>query len=1090
MSQSPRNARVGSGGSLPPADGSILSCSGCCSESSSSHSSVIKREESGKVSGSPEEITDLEEEVTRICSARPSQLHEEIEKEPVTTQSIIVNAGSHRKSRLQNLLSPLGLPRLLGGRGRESPQTGCKMRSISVPAVLPSPISSPEQSPESSASLLTRPVRSATAQFIARARSIELDRDASVGMDTTWSMMPVASPAPGSCGGDYHSCMMDSHITERSGVPGAIQDFRRRLLVLFEEPFGSRSAWVLSIVLILINCTSFVLLCTDGPAIESSSSDRLVGESLHGQVQLVVNTICTFEALLRFWCSPHRRRSLGHLPNAIDASSVVPFWLIKVARLDLKIEWTGLYLVCRLEFGLRLLKLCRYFSGWQLLFMAMSDAIPALLLPLVALGLIVGLGACLILIAEEANTLAGGDPSTLTGFPDALMFCLLCIVAIDAGPFYELELRSKGGRLIVGVLMMCGLVVFAMPISIVGTCFCRVWFQRHRLLFLEALRRRVERETRTDTTTTLKELFDSFDRGHTGELGLQEFKWFTRSIVPWLSAATVLMIFSSFDQDQDGVVSFQEVQAAVFPEEADLEFLITVAEEKDSMIRSQEGGLSHHSEHTYESQALYESTNSGSSGGGETFNAVEHKSERSEDALQHAGSTKCRSSHNSAVTAVSQATSHHSAKTAIAEAHAAAATTASAVRLLGVLDNRLRSLEKRQCEIPITPWYSLGSPSPAKSLLSTRRNSLKSTTRGSKADHHSGSQNLSVHRGGHWSSNHSARSSKVSNLSSTYQSSDHRKLSSSMDHGGTLFGASQLPSASSSRCPSTTPGFDHAPGNHPRQATSMISMLANSSSLIVKSSSMNSNTLLPQIPDLDPIESHECSPANSTSRDVYWASSRRGSSGEHSMVETPALQEEDMMSDQEAWQTNKSVPVMQVTRTATKPDMSSMDNGGRPLKSQHRRSVKANTEPNTALAPPPPGSKRSVNRSSSPGRRVSKASANCSSRRMSSEAMHSPGAAVASYVRRLSAQAENETGDDLSLELGGDMWGMPARRADRRASSISVRPVTREVSSVHPSSPKTAASASSHGNAQEGAAHSSPPTSPARKKESKGTFSP
>lgn len=389
-----------------------------------------------------------------------------------------------------------------------------------------------------------------------------------------------------------------SGSSQVSGTSSCIWTLRRQLLFLLEEPFGSCASRLLSMIFVSVNLAALGLLCT-----EHVVSDNTILGGSWGTAMFIVNSIGTLEAALRLACSPRRRRFLGHAPNLIDGACVIPFWLLRVVRLGSLLDCPALFLLRRMELWLRLLKLCRYFSGWHLLYLAVTEAISALMLPLVALIFIMGIGACLVLIAEESAKLNGEtDDLAIVGFPSALRFVLLCVIAIDAGPFYDLRLTSNAARISVGFLMMSGLVVFAMPMSIVGTCFCQVWFQRHRLLFIEAVRRRVERDSLEDTKSKLQQLFDSFT-GEYDELGLAEFREFVRSISPNISVNSVLSIFASFDHDQDGSVSFQEVYAAIFPEDAGFEFLLEPREaDEEGMTseRSQEekDTQSYHSEET------------------------------------------------------------------------------------------------------------------------------------------------------------------------------------------------------------------------------------------------------------------------------------------------------------------------------------------------------------------------------------------------------------------------------------------------------------------------------------------------------------
>jgi len=352
-----------------------------------------------------------------------------------------------------------------------------------------------------------------------------------------------------------------------SGLSRAMSRYtklRYQMVFLLDDPFDKCSAKVLSTVFMSAIFIGVLIACLE----------QLFPDFALHPITCVICTVYTAEVSLRLWCSPHFCSFLSDWHNMVDTMNMLEIWCTVAISRDIWLKLVMIQNVRSLEVALRLAKLCRYSSSWQLLCATLVDAAPALLLPLGACLVLVALGAGLLLAVEEGATSVQSlddGARALTSLFDAMVFCMICLTSHEPGPYYGLEVRTKLGHTIVGLLMVCGHVIFAMPIAIVGTCFCRTWFQRDRIVFADITRRRLKWQGK-GASETLRRLFERFDPKGEGVLGLREFRRFVAAITPNPSAAKVLALFSLFDLDQDGAVAFEELHEAIYPN-SDLEML-------------------------------------------------------------------------------------------------------------------------------------------------------------------------------------------------------------------------------------------------------------------------------------------------------------------------------------------------------------------------------------------------------------------------------------------------------------------------------------------------------------------------------------
>eukprot|EP00927_Polykrikos_kofoidii_P050252 TRINITY_DN44172_c0_g1_i1.p1 TRINITY_DN44172_c0_g1~~TRINITY_DN44172_c0_g1_i1.p1 ORF type:complete len:888 (+),score=149.30 TRINITY_DN44172_c0_g1_i1:213-2666(+) len=344
---------------------------------------------------------------------------------------------------------------------------------------------------------------------------------------------------------------------------------RLRLWLFLDDPFLTTGSSIVSwtmVVIIFASLAQAVLRPKGGFASgDVSGADREVE-----QIGVVFNYLFCAELLLRLWVCPVPWRFPRTPKNLIDLMSVLPFMINEVFELPVRVpSLSPLRWVSSFEAFFRLLKLSRYFWGWQLLFRACVDSAKALLVPLFFLLLIVVLGSCMLFVVESAEDQKfqgeGERPVTIRTIPDALHFSVVCILSMSTGPFYGLEAASTLGQTTVCALMVFGMTFMAMPIAIVGACFSDSWFNQDRIMLLDNVSSRLTEQGYTPQD--LRDVFDEVDQDCSGEIEFHEFKRMIRALnLRSLNAAKCRRLFVYFDSDGDGAINFTDFAMTLYPD--------------------------------------------------------------------------------------------------------------------------------------------------------------------------------------------------------------------------------------------------------------------------------------------------------------------------------------------------------------------------------------------------------------------------------------------------------------------------------------------------------------------------------------------
>lgn len=187
----------------------------------------------------------------------------------------------------------------------------------------------------------------------------------------------------------------------------------------------------------------------------------------------------TIEFVCRIACCPNYGAFFTSGMNYIDMVSILPFYVDLMAggsETDLSV-----LRVLRLGRSLRLMKLSRYSRGIRLVTNAMEQSLDALQLFFFLLSIVMVVCSSAIYYTErgEYNEASGYwervDPMTDTkgispfqSIPQSFWWCIVTLTTVGYGDAYPI---TYAGQLVGTITMLLGLIMLALPLSIIGTNF-------------------------------------------------------------------------------------------------------------------------------------------------------------------------------------------------------------------------------------------------------------------------------------------------------------------------------------------------------------------------------------------------------------------------------------------------------------------------------------------------------------------------------------------------------------------------------------------------------------------------------------------
>lgn len=248
--------------------------------------------------------------------------------------------------------------------------------------------------------------------------------------------------------------------------------YQPKIWPILEDPHSSKAAKIFSIISVTLIMLSVGTSCAltlpqfSKNATEANGSSAQEKDSTTSAIFKTIDYFCgiwfTLELLLRIIFCPRRRVFFRQLNNWIDILSVLPFYLRlfdpdggDLADALLMIRLLRLYRFFRLLYGLQILLHTLKASSYELGLLLLILLIPVILF------------SSIIYYIE--HTMEGpGLHTKFRSIPESFWWSLITMTTVGYGDMVPLTWM---GKIIGGACAICGLLVVALPISIIGSNF-------------------------------------------------------------------------------------------------------------------------------------------------------------------------------------------------------------------------------------------------------------------------------------------------------------------------------------------------------------------------------------------------------------------------------------------------------------------------------------------------------------------------------------------------------------------------------------------------------------------------------------------
>lgn len=260
-----------------------------------------------------------------------------------------------------------------------------------------------------------------------------------------------------------------------SNNPKAVKAFtlREQVWMLFDDPASSVWAqfvaiWVMA--LIVISCISFV--------VETDLAYHNMEYPIFSYIEYVCIVQFTIEYLVRLISCPDKVDFLYNFMNTVDLVAILPFYIEKVSG---ELKSTGFLRVIRLARVFRVFKISRYLT-WITVFVnaIKTSAQPMFMLLYVMMIALVFFSSIMYFLErgvfDEENNMYmrknpltfAKEPSPYQSIPGTFWWCIITMTTVGYGDTVPVTWQ---GRLLASVASLCGILVFAVPITVISKAF-------------------------------------------------------------------------------------------------------------------------------------------------------------------------------------------------------------------------------------------------------------------------------------------------------------------------------------------------------------------------------------------------------------------------------------------------------------------------------------------------------------------------------------------------------------------------------------------------------------------------------------------
>uniref|UniRef100_A0A8C2ZSW3 Potassium voltage-gated channel, delayed-rectifier, subfamily S, member 3b n=1 Tax=Cyclopterus lumpus TaxID=8103 RepID=A0A8C2ZSW3_CYCLU len=261
-------------------------------------------------------------------------------------------------------------------------------------------------------------------------------------------------------------------------------EVRSYIWLRLEDPGHSRGSKIIAVASLTLVLTSIVVMC-----VHSMPEFQQVDENekpIEDPVLAILEEICiagfSAEFIIRLIVAPSCRKFLGNTLNIIDVVSILPFYATlaletadeEAAEENEDLENVAKVVqVLRLMRILRILKLARHSIGLRALGATVRHSYQEVGLLLLFLSVGISIFSALIYFAEKEE-----ENTDLGTIPSGWWWATITMTTVGYGDTCPVTLA---GKIVATLCIVCGLLVVALPITIIFNKFSK-YYQRNKAL--------------------------------------------------------------------------------------------------------------------------------------------------------------------------------------------------------------------------------------------------------------------------------------------------------------------------------------------------------------------------------------------------------------------------------------------------------------------------------------------------------------------------------------------------------------------------------------------------------------------------------
>lgn len=246
--------------------------------------------------------------------------------------------------------------------------------------------------------------------------------------------------------------------------------FKDKVTEFFEEPMSSDAAyWVSIVVMIAILLSVIALLLESLPELEHGACCKDTAFLVFSINEAICIAIFTIEYMIRFYAARDKPAFAKQPMNMVDLVAIIPFYLELMASSLGSISILRLFRLVRV---FRVFKLSKHNKAINVCFSALYES-------RAIFGLMIFLLAILSIVFgsfeynfEEGGLDPWGKPTPFVSIPAAMWWCITTVMMVGYGDMIPVSIP---GKFCASTCIVVGIMVMALPISVIGTNFSRAW---------------------------------------------------------------------------------------------------------------------------------------------------------------------------------------------------------------------------------------------------------------------------------------------------------------------------------------------------------------------------------------------------------------------------------------------------------------------------------------------------------------------------------------------------------------------------------------------------------------------------------------